>query len=254
MSHRLYDITLYYYPEGPEARRFTLMQNIVSDLYVQFLDGYKPPKTSRISVRLAEADDPGRHFGSILSPTAEFDKERYWKLDAAAQKRMILDTVHRIARLCAAHFDWSIDPFNKAYQEVLDANFEYCLESKPKASRDRKHSATVRLQKNESHAIISAVFRDRDGKEKRVVELLRSFQHPMFYGELMRGYKWFNNHEFGLFTPGEEITIKASLDSDTATTTITPQDTPREHLEGQLRRATHRVFDTEEERIRWINQ
>src|SRR5690606_19635419 len=127
---------------------------------------------------------------------------------------------------------------------------EYCLESDPKTSRDRKHFALTRLQKDESHAIISAVFLNRDGEIVKVVELLRSFQHPMFYGELLRGYKWFNNREFGLHTPNDEITIKASLDSNSAITTITPKRTPREHLEGQLRRATHAVFNTEEERIR----
>lgn len=77
MSHRLYDITLYYNGENDVAKRFTLKQNVVSDLYVQYLKGYKPPKTSRISVQLGDEDYPGKHFGSILGPTARFDKEQY---------------------------------------------------------------------------------------------------------------------------------------------------------------------------------
>lgn len=254
MSHRLYDITLYYYGEEELGKRFTLKQNMVSDLYVHFLDGYKPPKTSRISVQLSTEDNPGGHIGSILGASAKFDSKQYWELDDGGQKRVILDTVHRIALLCAEHYGWNTTPFEAAYKKVLAADFDYCVEGAQKTSRDRSYSATIRIQKNEKYASISAVFFKKDGHVEKVVELLRSFQHEMFYGGLTRRYKWFNSREFGMYSSGEQIVIKASLDHNDAVTTITPKTTDREELEGQLRRMTYVDFKSDEERISWANQ
>jgi hypothetical protein len=254
MSHRLYDITLYYYDEEDLRKRFTLKQNMVSDLYVHFLDGYKPPKTSRISVQLSTEDSPGSHFGSILGASAKFDSKQYWRQDNGGQNELILNTVHRIALLCAEHYGWNKEPFEAAYKKVLADDFVYCVEGTKKTSRDRSHSASIRLQKNEKYATISAVFFRKDGRVEKVVELLRSFQHEMFYGGLTRRYKWFNSREFGMYSSGEEIVIKASLDHNDAITTITPKTTNREELEGQLRRMTYVDFKNDEERIRWANQ
>ena len=75
MSHKLDDITLYYYPKDDTAKRFAMKQNVVSDLYVNYLNGYKPPKTSRISVTLSNEDRIEFYFGSILTVNAFFDKD-----------------------------------------------------------------------------------------------------------------------------------------------------------------------------------
>lgn len=255
MSHRLQDITLYYwFTDGPERKRFTMKQNVITDLYVQHLNGYKPPKTSRISVQLGNEDYAGKHFGSILGPTAKFNPDTYWQLDDAGQNRMILDTVHRIALLCAEHHGWNRTPFDSAYEQVLAVDYKYSLDGERKMAKDRKHSAAVRIQKDDQCALISAVFFDKNGDPLKVVELLRSFQNEMFYGGLTRRHKWFNNREFGMYSSDEQIVIKASLDHNDAVTTITPKKTDREELEGQLRRMTYVDFKNDEERIRWANQ
>lgn len=57
MPYKFYDITLYYYPNGDDALKFTLRQNQVSGRYVQLLNGYKPKGTTRISVELKDEDD-----------------------------------------------------------------------------------------------------------------------------------------------------------------------------------------------------
>lgn len=115
MSHKLNDITLYYNPKGEIAKKFTLRQNMVSDLYVQFLNKYKPKGTSRISVELTNEDKIRGCFGSILLAGAKFDKEDYWKKSEIEQNMVILDTVHRIAILCADEYNWDKQVFQKAY-------------------------------------------------------------------------------------------------------------------------------------------
>lgn len=254
MSHQLYDITLYYYGDEEITKRFTMKQNVVSDLYVKYLEGYKPPKTTRISVRLGNADDPGRHFGSILGPTAQFDSEKFWGLGNAEQNRMILDTIHRVALLCANHFGWNEAPFEKAYTKVLSTDFKYCLDADRKISRDRRHSATIRIKKNEEYTTILAVFFDSDQNMIKEVELLKSHQMEMFYGGLTRKYKWFGNREFGMYLDGEQIVIKASLDHNDPEIIVTPKWTEREILEGYLRRATYVEFNSHDDIVKWMNQ
>jgi len=177
MSHKLYDITLYYYPQGEIAKQFTVRQNIVSDLYVQYLDSYKPPKTSRISVTLGAEDSAGDYFGSILCPSAKFDKEAYWKLNDNDKNKNILTTVHRIALLCAEKYNWDKTIFENAYKKVLNNDFKYEIEGKKKLSKDKKHKAAIHLSKNLTCAIILVAFYDKLDNHIKTVELLKSFQH-----------------------------------------------------------------------------
>ena len=80
-------------------------------------NGY--PKTSRISVQLTEKDQIRGYFGSILSADAKFDKNNFWKLSDKEQNKVILETVHRVALMCADKYEWDKNVFEKAYQIVV---------------------------------------------------------------------------------------------------------------------------------------
>ncbi|MEQ9264257.1 MAG: hypothetical protein RLN81_03500 [Balneolaceae bacterium] len=254
MSNKLDDITLYYYPKGDDAKKFTMKQNVISDLYVQYLNGYKPPRTSRISVELSNEDFLRNYSGSILTVNAKFDKEKYWELSSIEQNQYILDTTHRIALLCANEYQWDKDIFSQAYEKVKKANFKYEIEGKKKSSSDRKHKAAVLLMKNESYSTISVAFYDKSGKPIKTIELIKSFQHEMFYGSIIKKHKWFNNREFGLYTTNEELTIRASLDTDLSETSLNPKKSSIKELEGYLRRITYREFNDQKDIIEWMNK
>lgn len=243
MSHKLDDITLYYYPEGEAAKKFTLKQNVVSDLYVQYLNGFKPPKTSRISVELTDKNQIRGYFGSILTVDAQFDKDNFWKLSDKKQNEAILETVHHVALLCADKYEWDKKVFNEAYRKVLQTDFKYKIEGKKKSSRDRTHKAAVQIEKDETCTTISAVFYDQSDNKLKTVELLRSFQHIMFYGGIVKDYKWFSNSEFGLFALNEELIIRASLDEVDSKIIINPIDTSKEEIENFLRSITYQEFN-----------
>ncbi len=240
MSHKLNDITLYYYPRSEYSRKFTLKQNMVSDLYIQYLGGYKPPKTSRVSVELCESDCIIGYFGSILSVNVKFDKDHYWTLNDNEQKKEILDTVHRVAMLCSEKYEWDKKVFLNAYEQVLKSNFKYEFEGKIKNSRDRNHKAAIQIKKDESATHISVVFYDKSNKQIKNVELFKTYQHEIFYGSIIKKNKWFNNREFGVYNSDEEIIIKASLDNDKSEVIIEPKIHKKEHLEGIL--------------VNWINK
>jgi hypothetical protein len=118
MSWGFNDITLYYYPEGDAAKEFTLMQNDISSAYIKFLNGYKPTGTTRISVELGEEDDVRFYTGSILTVQAAFNATAFWLLDDLSKRTMILDTINRVACLCAVKYNWKKEIFESAYSKT----------------------------------------------------------------------------------------------------------------------------------------
>ena len=129
MSHKLHEIALYYYFDNDELRKqFTLRQNVVTDLYVYFLNGYKPPKTTRISITLKDKSEninDSIHFGSILNADASFDRKTFWAESLANQRQIILDTMHWTILDCADKFNWDKGIFNQAYKKVKESGFVF---------------------------------------------------------------------------------------------------------------------------------
>jgi hypothetical protein len=120
MGYGFRDITLYYNGHDPLAEsEFIIRQNKISGRYVQLLNRYKPKKTTRISVELKNEDDILFYSGSILCVEAEFDKEIYWTLNPSYQDLMILETVHRIATMCAVTYSWDKEIFETSYKTLL---------------------------------------------------------------------------------------------------------------------------------------
>jgi len=254
MSNKLDDITLYYYPKGEEAKIFTLKHNVISDLYIQHLNRYKPPKTSRISVELANEDFIRGYFGSILLVNAKFDKSKYWNLIDSDKNKMILETIHRTAMLCADKYGWDIDVFANAYQKVIQANFIYKIELTRKLSRDRKHKASILVEKNEKDAPISALIYDKENNLIKKVELLRTFNWTGFHIPIVLNFKWFDNNSFGLSICKGQLVLKANLNKEKPEININPKDISREELEGKLREITYKEFNNQKDIVDWINK
>lgn len=238
MYNKLYDITLYYPSGGYNVSGFTIRQNLVSGLYVSFLN-YKPKGTTRISVELADKDQIIAYFGSILCVRADFDITAYWKCSQDEQNQIILDTVHRVALFCADRYGWDKSFFEKAYKKVLENNFIDCQESLRKFSKDKKHQASLLFDKNGKSSVISVLFRDNVGELVSTVELFKSYHDSWFHERLTKNYKWFNNREFGVYIKNEELVIKASLDNPSSETIINPGKYSRERIEAYLTQITY---------------
>jgi hypothetical protein len=249
MYNKLYDITLYYFPEGEKAKIFTLKHNVISDLYVQYLNGYKPPKTSRISVQLSDSDYIRGYFGSILNVDAKFDKKGYWDLVDEAKNKVILDTIHRIALLCADKYDWDTDVFSQAYDKVIQADFIYKIELDRKLSKDKKHKASILIEKKETNALISVLIYDKEDYLIKKIELLQTFNWQGFHIPIVRKFKWFDNNSFGLSISNDQLILKAYLDKDKPEILINPKDRSRDELKGTLREITYREFNSEKDII-----
>ena len=219
MSHKLNDITLYYNEGNSESeKRFTGLQNVISQLYVHFLNGYKPKGTSRISVSLGEKEGPISYAGSVLVVHKSFDKKHFWNLNHPEQRLALLNTIHDVAMYCSEKFNWDKEVFEEAYKAVIQNNFEFKIEYQKKKSRNRNYSASVvKIVRQDKTTIYVRVY-DKSGKFLKEVELLSSPSHEMFYGSIIKKSKWLNNSDFGfagdifsLYVSVDDLQVKTSL-------------------------------------------
>ena len=259
MGHKLHDITLYY-PMGSDpaaTKRFALKKNVVSELYVHCLNGYKPPKTTRISVDLTNYDHVYDLVGSsILRVDIAFDMEHFWKQSDETQQKLILETIHRAAILSAETYDWDKKPFENAYREVLRRNFVYVTEGKTKTSGDRQYKAAIQISKNEKWSELSVVFYNKQGDQIKSVELFKSLQSELFYGEIIKNTKWFTSREFGVHAYNEELIIKASMDLEDSVVVCSPGKYDREFLEGYLKSISYMENEEQWKQnfVKWSNR
>lgn len=258
MTRKLRDITLYCYDSTNELnKQFTTRQNVIADLYVHFLNGYKPPKTTRLSVTLRDQEEilnKPYHLGSIAHAEIHFNKATFWNNAVEDQKRIILDAIHSAALSCIEHFGWNKDFFIRSHKRVLDANYVFKTESQLKLSPDKRLQAGVTIEKTEEKTIIRASIHDRAGKPLYEIPLFESFQSDMFYGGMVKYFKWFGNDEFGVYSKTGQIKIIADLKTGKSRTCIEPKTTPREELEAQLRSILFTDVKTHADMVAWMNK
>ena len=158
---RLTDITLYdqFHPAEGQGQ-FQHRANYVSELYWQCLDGYKPPKTTRISITLVPDERPVRAWmaGSIALWDQQVHAPTYDALSDSAKLRYLLDSLHEaVGHLCQA-FHWNRAVFTEAYERVVGHDLEFRLVYPEKVSRDGKTRAYLLLEKNLATSRLSACF------------------------------------------------------------------------------------------------
>ena len=124
---RLHDITLYdeFHPaEG--QRQFQHRANYISGLYHKCLHGYKPPKTTRISITLV----PDQQLpypsmaGSVACIYQPVHTPTYNALPDPAKLHYLLDCLQdAVVHLCHA-FPWDESVFKQAYQQAQELQLE----------------------------------------------------------------------------------------------------------------------------------
>src|ERR1044072_9014044 len=115
------DITLYtptpYAVGTPEYLEETSLINFVSDLYVHEMNGYKPPKTSRITIQPAYHDIWNRTWknGSIIHIAPFFSLDHYTRLDRKRKYKYTLDLIQSATLPLSEEYGWDKTVFENAY-------------------------------------------------------------------------------------------------------------------------------------------
>jgi len=207
------DISLYvdtgYSREDPLYWSNVYLMNYVSDLYVRCMDGYKPPRATRITIQPAfygKWDAPWRS-GSIIHIAPFFDLHKYQQANQLRRHHIILDLIQSCTSQLSHYFDWDHLVFKRAYEQVLAFSFRFEEFGKWKLSPDRKMSGRYIIRKDMK---VTSFFVEIAGSfGKREIEL---FQKPNSYWYdavyiLAKKIKWIGRDSFGVSYADGKLSI-----------------------------------------------
>jgi len=180
----------------------TSLKNFVSDLYVQKMYGYKPPKTSRITIQPAFHDIWKRTWknGSIVAIAPFYSHDEYASLDKKGKYKYILDLIQVATLQLSDEYKWDRTVFEKAYEEIIENDFEFKINYPNKMSRDKKKVGQVVIEKTEKVTTLNLLFTiSNDIKKVKLFENRNWFWYDIAY-ELAKNSKWLDNNTFGVYS------------------------------------------------------
>jgi hypothetical protein len=198
------DITLYtptpYKVGSTEYQEETALQNFVSDLYVQMMHGYKPPKTSRITLQPAYHTIWDRTWknGSVVHIAPFYSYDEYKGLDKRGKYKYILDLIQGSMIQLSNEYGWDKDVFRKAYREIVENDFKFKIVYPSKTSKDKKKFAHLTLEKTETITSMFVEIENQDTSAKiKLFDKNNLWWYDCAY-YLARYSKWFDSNRFGI--------------------------------------------------------
>jgi hypothetical protein len=190
--------------------------NFVSDLYVQNMNGYKPPKTSRITIQPGFHDTWKRTWknGSIVAIAPFFSYEEFSALDKPGKYRYILDLIQSATIRLSEEYNWDKAVFENAYKKTWDSNFNFRITYPAKQSRDRKKSGSLIIAKPQT---VTSVFVEITTKgiitAKKLFDKKNAWWYDCAY-YLARHTKWFDTDRFGIAYKRGNLDMWYSISKD----------------------------------------
>jgi hypothetical protein len=212
------DITLYtptpHKVGTPEYIEETLIQNYVSDLYVQKMYGYKPPKTSRITIQPAYHDIWNRTWktGSIVTIAPFYSHDEYASLDRLGKYKYILDLIQGATLELSEEYQWDKTVFEKAYKDIIDNDFKFKINFPTKLSKDKKKIANLSIEKTET---VTSVYVNIETNGSVIKAKLFDKKNIWWYDctyFLAKHNKWHDTNKFGIGLAKGKIDIWYSIE------------------------------------------
>jgi hypothetical protein len=198
------DITLYlptpHIVGTPQYLEQISLENFVSDLYVQKMKGYKPPKTTRITIQPAFHDkwDHTWKNGSIIAIAPRFNYDEFKILDKQGQYKYLLDLIQGVTIQLSDEYKWDKTVFERAYNEVIESKFKFKVECTAKQSRDKKKVARLSIEKTETVTSVHVEIETTGSILKiKLFDKKNIWWYDCVY-ILARHNKWFDNDRFGI--------------------------------------------------------
>jgi len=214
------DITLYTQTSNtvgtPEYIDQVSLQNFVSDWYVQNMNGYKPPKTSRITIQPAFYNIWNRTWktGSIVAIAPFFSLDTYLSLDKKGKYKCTLDLIQSATLSLSDEYGWDKTIFRNAYKKVFESNFIFQIDCPTKQSRDKKTIANLIIEKTEAITTVSVKIQNGSSLiTKKLFDKKNQYWYDCIY-ILARHNKWFDTERFGISYGKGKIDIWYSSDKD----------------------------------------
>ena len=199
----LTDITIYFNKNWIEntldARDFQLKLNYLMDFYHRNLDGYKPPKTSRISIELVDTKDKENqfYFGSILRIYAYFNLGEFLKINDENKLKYLLDLLHKLLIESAIKNNWEINIFKNSYDLILRSKFNFIKRFDLKESRDKKKKGQAIITKTTTESKLTIqLSSETNSKFINLITKANTYWFDSIY-KIASNCKWIDNDKFG---------------------------------------------------------
>ena len=200
------DITLYtptaHKTDTPEYWEDRSLKNYISDLYVQKMYGYKPPKTTRITIQPAYHNIWNRTWknGSIISIAPFYNHDEYISLDKKGKYKYVLEIIQTSTLQLSDEYGWDKNVFEKAYKDIIESDFQFRVEYPSKMSRDKRKSGQVLIEKTERITTLNLQFLfDDEIRKVKLFENRNWFWYDVAY-ELAKNSKWLDKNTFGVYS------------------------------------------------------
>ena len=198
------DITLYSPTEtrvGTDAyKQERALLNYVSDLYIQYMRGYKPPNTTRVTI------EPSYYgiwkqtwkIGSLKLIATYFNYQDFLALSKKGKYLYTLDVIHKSMLELSDEYEWDRAVFENAYAEMIKNDFVFRIEYPSKMSRDRRKAGGIVIEKSDLETTLFVnLITDTAQKTVKLFHKKNWWRYDKAYSMAKAG-KWFDNNRFGI--------------------------------------------------------
>jgi hypothetical protein len=214
------DISLYtpipYEAGTPEYREITSLENFISDLYVQHMNGYKPVGATRITVQPSYYGiwKKPEKMGSIVSVAPYYNYDEFAALEKREKYKYVLDLIQQATIISSEEFNWDKSVFERAYENIIETDFKFQINCPPKQARDKKKSGYLSIEKTESvTSMYVNVIKEDQTIKQLLFEKKNSWRYDCVY-ILSKYSKWFDSDKFGIAYRKNRIIISYSLEQN----------------------------------------
>jgi hypothetical protein len=197
------DITVYFnqnlIDNTLDTRYFQFKLNYLMDFYHRNLNGYKPPKTSRISIELVDSMEKENqfYFGSILRIYLYFNLDKYLKTDKDNQLKYLLDLSHNSLIETAIKNNWEINKFKNSYDLIINSKFNFNKQFDLKSSKDKKTNGQAIITKTITESKLTIrLTKETSSKLIDLMTKANTYWFDSIYA-IASNCKWIDNDKFG---------------------------------------------------------
>ncbi|UII19607.1 hypothetical protein [Fulvivirga ligni] len=195
-----------------------------------------------------EADQRMWLEGSIKSVWKYFDQSKLNSNSDEENRRAFLELIADSFLLAADDLKWDKLAIERAYAQSLNDGIAFCYSSKPQLNKSKTAKSSLKLKLKENKVQLFVVFTMPDKNVEHEILLIETFQYHIDGLKTFKDPQWLSDDEFG-FSFEMGITLSASIESLSA-----KWNHHNSKMElGFIKSVTYVTFNSENERIEWIN-
>lgn len=170
----------------------------------------------------------------IIELPYKFDE--FHLLNSQERRLNLLNTLYSGVKLAVNKFNWSLDPFKKAYEVIIRNGFENSFTiSKKLSSPDRKFNAQALVNANETYAEILVSIKGKLQSKANNISIIKIVPDPLFLDMIFKKIVWLNNYTMAVQDSFQELTFKINVESGIKELVLVPSIHSLEYIEDTLK-------------------